>query len=135
MTAEENVDRSRTLNVRSAGFILLAYFIVEIIFFVFSYTIGGDRFGLLVDVFMGPIVGIVAVIFVAQAIIPKSLNEAGPMGAAWVPGTRDGIISGLVIGTFVGLCALLLNRFFHSHAIHRDQTIEPIYHAVVTPGI
>jgi tetratricopeptide (TPR) repeat protein len=134
MKEEQNVDRPRMLNVRSAAIIFLAYFIAQIFLVILLSGIGGDRFDLLTD-FLSPIVGFVVMVFVARALVPKSLKEVGPTGAAWVPGSWDGIMKGLVIGSFFGLGPLLMDRVYHPHLIHMHEMAEPIYHMVVTPGI
>jgi membrane protease YdiL (CAAX protease family) len=62
-------------------------------------------------------------------------QKTDPTGAAWVPGEWNGIIKSLVIGSFIGLGPLLLDKVYQPHEIHRQRMTDPIYHMLLTPGI
>lgn len=132
--AEENFDRSRTLNVRSAGIIFIAYFIAQMFVAVLLEAIGGDRLGPLADL-LCPIVGIVVMVSVARGLIPEDLRKTDATGSAWVPGGWDGAMKGLVIGSFLGLGPLLLGAHYHPYKLHNQLMTEPINHMIISPGI
>ena len=134
VTAAENFNRSRTLNVRSAAIIFATSFIAPMSVGALLYAISGDRIGPLPD-FLFPIVGIVVMVFVARILIPEDLKKAGPTGAAWVPGGWDCAMKGLVIGSFLGLGPLLLNALYYPYPIHTHQMADPIQNMVITPGV
>jgi len=132
--AAENLDRSRTLNVRSATFIFASYYIAQMFVAVLLDAIGSDRLGPLED-FLFPVVGIVVMVSLARILIPGDIRKAGPTGLAWAFGGWDGAMKSLVIGSFLGLGPLLLDGVYRPYPVHTHQMTEPINYMVVTPGV
>ena len=134
VNAAEDFGRLRTLNVRYAAIIFVAYFVAQMFVFVLLDAIGGDRLGPLED-FLFPIVGIVVMVSVARVLIPEDLRNTGPTGAAWAFGGWDGAMKGLVIGSFLGLVPLLLDAHYRPYKLHNQLITEPVNDMIISPGI
>lgn len=133
MQEGKEFNRTRTLNARSAATIFVAYFIAQLLVAALLEAIGGDRLEPLAD-FLCPIVGIVVMVSVALVLAPEDLVKTGPTGSAWAFGTWDGVMKGLVIGSFLGLGPLLLDALIPPHSTQRQQMVDPIKQ-LITPGV
>lgn len=114
--------------------ILATYLIAEMLVVALSDTIGGDRLGPLMDSLF-PIVGIIVMVSVALILVPEDLGKTGPTGSAWAFGEWDGIIKGLVIGSFLGLGNLLVERVYDHYFIQKILPSHDYNWGFITPGV
>jgi membrane protease YdiL (CAAX protease family) len=111
--------------------IFAGYFIAQLFVVALVDIVGGDRVGPLTD-FLCPIVGIVVMVPAALVLVPEDLRKTVPTGPAWAFGGWEGVMNGLVIGSFLGLGSLVLDRAYHPYSTPAFQKIEP---GLITPGV
>lgn len=86
----------RTLNAKTATIIFLAYVFAQIFWGIFTNNI----IGMVLSLLFGGIVMVAA----SYILIPKYLKDTSPTGAAWVLGSWNAILKGLLIGLVIGAC-------------------------------
>ncbi|MGH7942278.1 MAG: lysostaphin resistance A-like protein [Limisphaerales bacterium] len=133
-TAEGEIKCEKTLNGSSATMIFLTSVIAQVLLAALLQAIGGAKLEPLGECLF-PIIGIAVTVAMVRFLIPKELKSMGPAGLAWSAGPLDGVLKGLVIGSFLGLGSLLLDRMYNPYPIHTLQKIEPLNNWLISPGV
>lgn len=140
----------RELNAASATIILLAnlvaqaFTVIFIAFVAFAIARSGGVWN--VDSFftelsklmpvvlvLAPIMSGLATILTSLLLIPKSLKDTSPNGAAWVRGSWTALAQGFAIGLFVGSFNSVLSKMLNTH-VH-DQNVSALTRMALTPGL
>lgn len=82
---------------------------------------------------IGSIGGGLAAVAASYLLVRNSLKDVGPVGAAWVPGSRRQISRGLILGLLAGTIALVSVILFTPSA--HSAKFGPLATMALTPGL
>jgi len=74
-----------------------------------------------------------AAVLISLWLIPKSLKDTSPNGAAWVRGSWRAIAEGFVIGVILGAVATVMSKAMTHHVDYRDMS--PVVQMLLRPGL
>src|SRR5665213_621297 len=122
-------NRPRILNARFATVIFLAYMVPQFFYGFLTGVTASNRLNPM-GIIISLIIGGVAMIWMAFALIPKSIKDTSPIGAAWVLGEWKSIINGLIIGLIIGTFNEMLPLVAKHHTAH-----SPFHQIAFTSGL
>jgi len=119
------------LNAKNASAILVTYlatqFICTFVLVLISDTLAPAA--TLSSVLLGGLV----MVLLSKSLIPKSLKDASPYGAAWIAGRWSLIIKGLIIGVIIGIFDQSLIIITKPYVAYRN--LDSFHRMAFSPGL